>query len=203
MEYELTSTGREENQKMPIFVLGLSQDTIDLLRAYKFRGRRLEGKFLRTVGDLVASGKDDFENYVIAHKNHLAANKIIYDIESKLARIGLKIDGSDFTAGDIKIEDFAMSDQARKAVEKLGDQIKTIGDLTLYNKRKLAKRFGFLGVEAPAFVDDIEDALEVYGLKLEESKRKLNPEKVFSTKFITDKYKFADPDWSPEAGDEK
>lgn len=170
---ELTSTGREANQELRLIELGYSEDVDKFLRMNQFKIGNTQ-KRISTAGDLIRVGKDQIDNGVYARFDSFRAVDVIQEIEEKLARIGLRLEGSSFTADQVRLSLLKLSKLTRDKLSKRTN-IKTLGDAVVYGEKRFVRTFG----SGSDVLKELEAELRLYGLKIEGSAVRIDEKKTF------------------------
>ena len=172
----LTSNGDETRMTLPLSALSFSIMTIaKLSRETKIENGKQVQKFNR-VEDLVKFGKPALMTYLSQYCRYDELSTITQEIEEKLAKLGLKLEGSDFTTGDVSVSCLNLSASTRNLLSKLSSKIKTLDDLSILGAKRISN---MLTENKLATIMDISIELEKYGLKLEGSPYRINSEKFF------------------------
>lgn len=173
----LKSKADTDIMSIPISAIGLNERTKALInREIKHENGMVVSKFL-TVGDLITFGKTSLQNTFFSRSTRYHdVNDAVLDIEECLAKIGLKLQGSDFTVGDVRVEKLDLIRDSKKLIDKLKCKIKTLDDLVVYGAPKLSRQ---LEENKLITILEISQALEKFGLKLEYSPYQINQERFF------------------------
>lgn len=173
----LKSKADADIMNIPISAIGLSSKTKELLY---LQSKYIKGQIIpqfTTIGDLISFGKESLQTAFFSHnKRFHEVNEAITDIEECLAKMGLKLKGSDFTVGDVRVEKLELIRNAKNVINKLKGNIKTLDDLVAFGAIKLSK---YIHQNKLATIYEISQELEKYGLKLEYSTYSINKERFF------------------------
>ncbi len=172
MSYELTSEGMEERQNLPIWMLQLDEKLFSMMKTYKVKSPNGD-RFIKTIGDLVEVGKEPFSSYVHSHAAFAPATEMIITAEEQLAMLGLKMKGSDFTASNIRVSSLDIPRALEPVV--LAIQPETLDDIIALGKKPVRR----IVKDNYDRLRKIEEFLEWFGLKFEDTKFQINPENVF------------------------
>lgn len=172
----LKTTGNEQLLNSSIDVLNLSNNDkkiIEKVRVYE-RGKS-KPKF-KTIGDLVESGYLSLLSvFSSLNLSYTDVSNLIENIENALARVGLKVKGSEFTIGDVRIQDLNLKkDKSKQFFEKNSRKFKVVDDIIMYG---ISKWMAFTNDRD--IVDDIRQAIGRIGLKLEGSSLAVDKDDVF------------------------
>jgi len=178
--YSLLKTKRhEEIMNIPITAIGISESTLKaILNCKKIAVNGVSKSYYQTVGDLVTRGIGELESLLSSLKpRYDVLREWVQEIEEKLARIGLKIEDSEFTIGDIRIKELGLDDETSKFLQSCGKIIKTLDDVIILDYEKLLVHVQ--RNNAKKQLKKLEQSLEKYGLKIEESNYRLRKYKRF------------------------
>ena len=177
----LKSTADKEILDMPIEALGIKASVLEELKKLKSVKRGRYEPILSTVGDLVSYGYSELVSYLsISKPRYDDLREKVYHIEEKLAKLGLKLEGTEFTIGDVRVHELDINNEARNMLEPLKNKIKTLDDVIIHRY----DRWLMYTYRNSNALKSMEEALEKYGLRIEGSPNRIDKSK----KFPLDKY---------------
>ena len=174
---DLTTSATDERINFPIAALGLSSETYGAILNFVVNvNGKYESKF-KTVKDLIDYGRSPLMGLLSSKiSNYSKLSDIIQEVEDRLAKLGLKLKGSDFTVFDVRVENLNLNKQARAVLEKIKHKVKNLGDLSIVGVEKISKLMDEYNLEA---LISFYKELEKYGIKMEDSPYRIKPENFF------------------------
>ena len=162
---------------IPIRALKLPSSITNYLTTTKIQNPYGRISTLSTIGDLINYGKPSVMA-LLSSKNmrYEDLREYTYQIEESLAKLGFKMKDSEFTVGDVRVNNLELRKPAANLLSKYNFMIKTLDDLIIIGPNKMYKMMQNTDL---ATMIDIYKALEKYGLKMEESPYRIKPERFF------------------------
>lgn len=191
----LKSYASEDVLNFYIKYLGLKQGTINYLKKFRKNQNGIIADRFEVVADIINMDFEDFRDVMSLYKNYVEVEQILYDIQENLASLGVKIKNSDFDSYDVSIDKLELNERLKSRLKK-SPMIKTLGDLKNYGSNRLVSLLDFTYAE----INQVVEALEKYGVRLEGSKYKIVKENRFP---LTKKAKHLSREKTNTTSDEK
>ena len=113
----LKTTADKEILSMPLEALGLREPILEELHRLKNISVRGNRSVIASVGDLIRYGYSGLVSYFSIKKpTYDELREKVYHIEERLAKLGLKLEDSDFTIGEVRITE--LSDSCQNTISK-------------------------------------------------------------------------------------
>jgi len=156
----------------------IAQLSIDNLMLSKFTKQTIENLQITSIGELVDYG---YSRLVKKINNTYTMQKpefIIKEIQEKLALFKARIKGSDFDVYDVSVERLDLPESVWEVLDGI-PKIKNLGDLANYGVGRLQNANLSTTSSYVTIINPIDQELEKYGLKLNESHYIIEKQKSF------------------------
>ena len=138
--YELLSSDADDDIKnIPTSSLGFSRTTaLVFFKDTTIENGKIKQRFPK-VGDLLSYGRARLEGLFVSRvKSYNDLQDVILEVEEKLAKLGLKFSDSEFSVGDVRVNNLQFKPSTQKFINKFSHKIKTLDDLSTFSATKIS-----------------------------------------------------------------
>lgn len=139
--FDKLGTSFEEVANLPVKYLGLDTNASKLLSEQNIVENGVVSSKFNTLGDIVKFGYKNICNLIESELKYAKFEpEILYDIQYKLAKFALKLNGTEFSVFDIKVQDLGLEQSTIEFVNKVF-KAETLGDIYLVGSKNFNKYF--------------------------------------------------------------